>query len=508
MAEIREDIAELLRKPEFLMRKKPFTRGMGRDITGRPMKVEVGYNETVDGVIPSYKINTISQTEFMRELDPNCHNVLFDENIPAITMKTKDGGYLDIQYKRLSVSYQKNIKNKQVLHLCGNQMQFTLIGEEPTDEMEKDFITFKEYWQLRNQDGMKTKMVDCQKSFGDAGLLYYFDYKGQIKSRLLSYTDGYILCPHNDDNGDRVLESVYYSRDEVEYIDSYDDTYMYRHVKDGSAESNASGDWVLQSAKVHGFTEIPLITKRGAVAWDNVQPIIEVYEVIYNIYMVLQKRQGWGILYIKGKFRDEAKQIAGNIILNDTDISGNGSAEFKTPPTGEGMKDALELMEESIQKGSGTTFLLPKDVKMSGDISGIAIQLTQSLDIENALQGVIDWQNVADKMARLFKEGLAIELVNNKTQTNAITSFANLKINAKFDVWKPKSDAELVQLITQLKGAGGLSEETAIEINPLSKPNEKKRRKREVEVAEKKEQDKLAQQQAITAAANTNNNNQ
>lgn len=172
------------------------------------------------------------------------------------------------------------------------------------------------------------------------------------------------------------------------------------------------------------------------------------------------------------------------------------------------MKDALELMEESIQKGSGTTFLLPKDVKMSGDISGIAIQLTQSLDIENALQGVIDWQNVADKMARLFKEGLAIELVNNKTQTNAITSFANLKINAKFDVWKPKSDAELVQLITQLKGAGGLSEETAIEINPLSKPNEKKRRKREIEVAEKKEQDKLAQQQAITAAANTNNNNQ
>ena len=86
-------------------------------------------------------------------------------------------------------------------------------------------------------------------------------------------------------------------------------------------------------------------------------------------------------------------------------MDGKGDAKFLTPPTPQGTIDTLQLMLESIQLGSSTTFLLPKDVKMSGDISGIAIMLTQSLDMENALQGVIEWQNVADKMTRLFKEG-------------------------------------------------------------------------------------------------------
>lgn len=479
----REEIKEeLLSDPLLLKQKKPFTRGSTLDINYFDTPKNVSLNEYIDAKLPKIKKISVSQDTFLQELDPESHKILYDNNIPSISMKIGRNNYVDVEYKRVAVSYQRNIRDKHVLHLCGNPMQFTMLDTEPTEQQTRDFITFKQYWNLRNQDGMRTKMVSAQKSVGDAGLLYYFDYKGQIKSRLLSYADGYVLCPHNDENGDRVLESVYYKSGDVEYIDSYDDTYMYRYMCDyGTDNSEEVGMWKMLPPQRHGFSEIPLITKRGDVAWNNVQSIIEVYEVIYNIFLVLQKKHGWGMLYIRGRFKKNAEKLNGSIILNDTSMDGQGKAEYLTPPTPQNTIDTLDHMEETIQKGAGATFILPKDVKSSGDISAQAIMLTQELDIETALQGVIDWQNVADKMTRLFKEGLAKELVNKKIQPTAVTDFDNLHINAKFKVWRPQNDTEYNSMLIQLKGAGLISEETGIEKNTESSPDEKIRRSKERE---------------------------
>ena len=487
MEDYKEIILQLLANPEKLKMKKPFTRGVDRGtMPSYPKDIDVAGKITA--TLPTYRREVVPQEQFIRELDPMSHDVLFDENIPSICVKVKDGGYRDIQYQKMAIPFQKNIRDKQVMHLAANPMQFTLMDIEPTKRQQEDFVTFKQYWDLRNQDGMKNKMVATQLSYGDAGLLYYFDYKGQIKSRILSFADGYVLCPHNDQNGDRILESVYYTKDNVEYIDSYDDTFMYRHKKDwniGNGENLKDVGWVIEEPRKHGFNEIPLITKRGEVAWNNVQPIISCYEELYNVFNAIQKRFGWGIFYVKGKFRDDGKKIAGSVVLNDTSIEGKGDAKFLTPPTPQGTLDTLNLMLESIQLGSSTTFLLPKDVKMSGDISGIAIMLTQSLDIENALQKVIEWQNVADKMVRLFKFGLAKELVNKGVQTTAITDFDSLNINAKFKVWRPLNEYEYNQMLTVLTGAGILSKESGIELNTISKPDEKLRVQREKEALER-----------------------
>lgn len=495
----KELINELLSDPHKLMQKKPFTRGS--DISFKSSLPDfVGLNETIEAALPSFRKETVTQEQFMQELDSASHAVLFDENIPSICIKTKDGGYQDIQFAKMSVPFQKNIKNKQVLHLTGNNMVFTLIETNPSEKQRQNFVTFKQYWDLRNQDGMKNKMVDAQLSYGDAGLLYYFDYKGRIKSRLLSYADGYVLCPHNDQNGDRILESVYYIKDNIEYIDSYDDTYMYRYKKDNSIEKVENSGWILEAPIAHGFDEIPLITKRGDVAWNDVQNIITSYEILYNVFNAIQKRHGWGLLYIKGKFKDNAKKIAGSVILNDTSIDGKGDAKFLTPPSPQGTIDTLQLMLDTIQLGSSTTFILPKDIKTGGDISGIAIQLTQSLDIENALQKVIEWQNVADKMVRLFKYGLAVELVREGKNATAITDFESLNINAKFKVWKPMNEYEYNQMLTILTGAGILSKETGIEKNTESSPDEQMRLEKEhqamidEQIAAQERQMKLSQQ--------------
>lgn len=493
-------IQELLSDPEKLKRKKPFLRGSNEWSDTYDTNDEIKPNVTVKAKLSNLKKNQVSQDTFLAELDPNSHRVIFDENIPSIHQKLSNGNYQEIKSYRTPIPIQKCIKNKQVMHLAANPMQFTLMDVEPTDAQQRNFITFKHYWDLRNQDGMKYKMVDTQKSVGDAGLLYYFDRDGKIKSRLLAYPE-YVLCPHNDDNGDRILESVWYIDDYgVETIDSYDDKFLYRMTNDAQEKDANGNGWRLILQKEHGFNEIPLITKRGDVAWNEIQQLIESYEELYNVFMVIQKRWGWGILYVKGKFKNEAKKVAGSVVLQDTSMEGNGDAKFLTPPTPQGTIDTLNMMLESIQLGSSTTFILPKDIKMSGDVSGIAVQLTQSQDNELALQNVIDWQNVADKMVRLFKFGLAKELVNTKENVNAVTEFEDLRINAKFKVWRPLNDCEYNQMIATLKKNGILSLESAIELNTLSKPDEKVRVQKEAEEAEKKALE--MQQQSVQQQTN------
>ena len=211
-------VKELLSDPQKLIKKKPFTRGLD-SYERSDKKYVVGVGESLEVAIPRTRRIIVTQDTFLRELDPDAHDVLFDDNIPSFCVKLSNGQIGEIKHKKVSLPIQRLIKNKQVMHLTANPMQFTLMDIEPTDEQQKNFITFKQYWDLRNQDGMKTKFVDAQLSVGDAGLLYYFDHNGEIKSRLLSYMDGYVLCPHNDQNGDRILECVYYCDGNDEYLD-------------------------------------------------------------------------------------------------------------------------------------------------------------------------------------------------------------------------------------------------------------------------------------------------
>jgi hypothetical protein len=93
--------------------------------------------------------------------------------------------------------------------------------------------------------------------------------------------------------------------------------------------------------------------------------------------------------------------------------------------------------------------------------------------------------------------------VNNKENGQAVTQFEELNINAKFKVWKPLNEYEYNQIITMLYGANVLSQESAIELNTLAKPDEKKRIEKETEEKERKSQEQLEQQAAL-AQAKTN----
>ena len=487
---VRQYIAGLLADPDKLLATTPYYRridasGAQYDVFGRTVE-SVGTK--VKATLPSVKRVQVPIGALLREADPWSHSVLTDENIPSIYVKNSEGGYLKVEQKRLPLPYQQSIAKKQTLHLCNNPMSHVLLNTNPTEAQNKYFIRVKQAWDERNMDGKKTEAVYTQKNESFVGMLFYHDYNGKIKSRILRYSDGYNIITHKDQNGEHILECVYYCVDDVEYIDCYDDTYMYRLTNAGDIVTDAEGrvvnnGWRYETPVEHGFSEIPLAVKRGKVAWDNVQDLIEVAERTYNTFIVIQNRYGYGMLYVKGKINPKAQKVNGSFILNDTSMDPNADAKMLTPPSPENMKETLDQLAEQIMKGAGTTFILPKDIKMSGDTSGVAVQLTQELDIETALQDVNEWQNFANKMMRLFKEGLARELVNSgeKGFENAITDFEKLNIRTKFVVWRPQSNEAYNQMLTTLHGAGGISNQTLIEKNTESCPDEMARVQKEKE---------------------------
>lgn len=508
----RLQINALLADPDKLLVKKPFTRQMSYNAEWNKSSVKSTVDLTgfVPARLPRIKEYVVPQERFMEELDVYSHRVLFDENVPSITVKAKKSGWLEMEQYRMAVPFQMLIMQKQVRHLCVNDMKHILLNTNPTEEQLKDFVRIKQAWREKNMEGVKTKFVQSQKSFGDAGLLYFMDGDRRLCTKNINYNDGYVILTHKNDEGKHILECLYYSVTDADgnttvYLDCYDDEYLTRFTSsyDGMGGTNKGG-WVRHEPVKHGFSECPLITKRGDVAWNRGQKTIESYEALYNTFVVIQKRHGWGALYVKGKFNQNGKKVAGSIVLNDTSMDANADAKYLNPPSPQNMIETLELMEQTIMKSCGTTFILPKDIRISGDTSGLAIEMTQELDMATAQDGVIEWQNVANKMMRLFKEGLAKELVIHEKDeySTAATRFGSLRIHSQFMVWKPKSEESHNQMLATLKGAGGISQQTFVEMNTISTPDELMRIRKEHE-ATIQEQEEMAERAAERAQTTT-----
>ena len=70
----------LLSHPDELRKKKPFTRCVELISNSTTKLSDVNASYVVDA--PKFKREIITQEQFMAELDPYSHDVLFDDNIP------------------------------------------------------------------------------------------------------------------------------------------------------------------------------------------------------------------------------------------------------------------------------------------------------------------------------------------------------------------------------------------------------------------------------------------
>lgn len=470
-------------KPRFnnvdeILFKEPFTRG-GAPVSSMGAPVEVGSKKEI--FASTRMMNPISQDRYLAELDPSMHDIHFDDNVPTIVARVKqDGGWglIEMQYRKMALAYQRKIAEKQTLYLTGKPMKLTMYNHAPTEEDRDIFTDIKEEWISKNMDVSMNKMVHEQKTTADAAMLMYFDKRGRISSKVYSYSDGYTLIPHYDIYGEMDFFAMSYMDKGTETLECYDEENHYRFQKKEGAKT-----WTLTFLELHGFDEVPVAYKRGRVAWEDAQSIIEVLEVIYNIYTVIMKRHGWGLLYIKGRIDPKLKKTAGAVILNDPDPDSRGEADFKAPPTPEGMENLIKDLRKQIHTQTSTVFLDPEDIKLSSQPSGIAIKMLLNAAIERAMQDAKDWDDIADKICRLFIFGLGRE-------RGAFTKYNAMKVRASFEVWVPQSESEISQNINVLKASGVMSTETGSSVNPYAQPDE---------------YDKIMKEEAYAAELKTNN---
>ena len=175
------------------------------------------------------------------------------------------------------------------------------------------------------------------------------------------------------------------------------------------------------------------------------------------------KGAGGGI-QIQGDLTGQARAI----VFDDQD----SSAEFMDKADASSSFE-LQLKEtlKFILMGSFT--VLPPEIK-GGDMPGVTVKILYSPAIEQAINDINFYNETVDGIVDLFKQGYGIEQKN-------ITGYKNLKIRGDMNVYVPQNDTEVINNINQSLLNGSLSEETALQENPLSAPDEMDRKRREKE---------------------------
>lgn len=471
---IKKDLDWYFSSPERLLLKETFKRGCNQSRYAKYSELTSGINDLSEAVLPTDSKREISQDEYLMEYDPSLHTIHYNNSIPTIAVKIGDKITRVDRIIKAS-SLQKNIHAIHVLHLTGNPMNLSL-AEDGDEETNKIFSEYKQVASYKNVDKHRVDAVSKQKKVGDVGTLHYLK-NGRYRIKTLSYDKGYVVIENKDEDNDVIARSVYYKTDDEYVIDTYDDTYMYRYTKPIVSEGKDIV-WSRVKKEKHGFSIIPLMYKRGVVAWEYGQTAIEMYEIIDNLLAVIQKRFGQFAIYFKGIVDESTFQSDGStLVINDPNQEGNGDMKVIEFPEPKGMLEYLKHILNDIQRQCSVTFISPDMIKLGSDPSASAIMLTMKNDIALATQTVNEWSDWANEFTFLTQEGFDLE--RSKNGTGSLGYFTRPRIKASFQVWTPESNSTLIANLQMEKSMGAISDKTLTEKTPHAAPDEMERKRKE-----------------------------
>jgi hypothetical protein len=243
-------------------------------------------------------------------------------------------------------------------------------------------------------------------------------------------------------------------------IDTYDYSRHY-HI------TQTNNGWDIKS-ELHGFSRIPLLHKRGKVAWEYAQSSIEMWELMANINAIALKRFGTFALVLIGDMDSESfKRDSSTLIINLSSDTGQGKQDAKVLdfPEPQTMDAYLKTLEEKISLFSSTSFITPKDITTSNS-GGNGIALAMSNDYSLATQSAMDWQKFVNEMVYLHQEGLDLE-------NNGVDKYSKLHIATEIVPWSLETNNTKIRNLSM--ESQWLSMKTVIEKSPDAAPDEVER---------------------------------
>lgn len=486
-----------------LRTKKPFTRIVpwGHYDHGE----RIGSVREEAPVYDQMRRKIVTQEDFLRELDPAGHVINDREYYPDIWRQNTDesdkenyGKWYIQEVPRYAFAYQQVILNKQLTHLCGNDIQFELADKKDNDEHRELFNEFKRGWANKNMEVAWYKAAKSVKATGDGALVGYMD-NGSFGWKVLSFLKGDRLYPHFDKRTGKLLcfarEFSDYDEDGVavcDYLEVWDDTYYYR-FSSGAKEDASLWDSIVSKVKSmfsadgykcetvqrHNFPFIPVAYKRddNGPCWTFSEETIENYEMAFSRLAQANHDFGLPIMYVKGE---------GSTELSKADMT-HASKIFFLPSDGEigflNKQDASEaynaelaVLEEQIYKQS---FATKAPQLKSGDTPGVAVKLLYGDSYERGLIDCNEFDDFVDAMVNIFTYGYGVE-------TKKQLDLNSLKIAHSIKIYIHLNENEQATILSQAVQNGYLSRQTASEKFVYSTPSEWDRILRE-----KKEQQEM-----------------
>lgn len=452
-----------------ILRKKPFYR------IAPPMfdNIEM-VSDITTSAANTQKVQYIirTQADFLREYDVSGHKINSRFIYPDKVSKDEKGNIVIHHIARMALPLQKMITKKHLVYCCGNDIEFRLLTPNPTEEDEILRSKFKEGWISKNMEIAFYAAIKADKVTGDCAFCGVLQ-GGKFSWRVFSYLDGDTLYPQYDRmTGELNAFGRKYSQfDErgeevIEYLDVWDNEYIYHFKRDNSTASKRIANKVKQllgldgwiqdgTAKQHGFPYIPIAYHRtGHPCWDASQDNIEAYEFSISQLAENNKAYALRILFTKGEEFEMGATVDGtpiSITASDT----NSDAKFLEPADSSASFELqLKTLEDNIYRGSFVS--KTPDIKGS-DVSSLTVRLLFADSAQQAFNDSQDYDLLIDGMVKIFKTGYGTEM-------GEITTYNKLEIIGSIVPYMYMSETEEINNLMQLVSMGAMSKRSASEI--------------------------------------------
>lgn len=418
----------------------------------------------------------VTQADFQREYFPSSHKInshLFYPNIfreieedveNAAGEIVRKKRYYEEEIPRYAFAFQQIICAKQIVHLCGNDVQFDLLNKENPSH-KGNLELFKDGWQEKEMEIAFYELVKSVKRTGDGAIATHWE-NGEFSWTSLSFLNGDKLYPHYNRNGKLSLFARAFSDygEEGEtlqsFVEVWTDTHYYLLLDNKEAKAtfpnhNLELDgYEIIEERLHGFPRIPIAYLRddNGACWSMSQDSIELYEESFSQMAQNNKAFGEPVLWLRGDDIDCVPNTNGSLkilTMGKQDEAGYLEAQSAS----ESYQRQLDLTYKMIYEQSFA--VIPPELK-SGDLPAAALKILYSPAYEKGVIDCSEYQKSLSDLVELFKFGYGLE----KQRT---LDFANIPLKWWLKPYVHVNWSTTVTDLVQSVQAGILSKETASE---------------------------------------------
>lgn len=375
-----------------------------------------------------------------------------------------------VKVAKIPFSFQKKIVRYASAFLFGSPVELTA-------ENENALNLVKQVWDDNRMDSILLKFCKMVKSETEATIFFFpvknSDNKVQIKIRLYGSEQG-SYSPFFDSFGDLKAFTWDFKKTNKEgkkidhsWVFTAEQIFKHEKGSEGWSLSKIEGE---QNPQPNLFKKIPVVyMNQEFPEWWEVKELIDRHEMNFSKFADTNDYFASPMVKLMGEVTSlPEKEAAGKAIkipleFKDGKQTRGGDVQYLTwEHAPEAIKLEQELSDNAIHSHTDTPDLSFNNVKGIGQVSGVALQFMFMGAIIKSLESQGDYSTVVQRVISLIKAGISFAHYKEKSNVE------DLKVKVKFTSILPDNMVEIVNMLSEASGGKPiLSQETAIELNPL-----------------------------------------